>query len=328
MTTTDRRPHSAKWSQAVLDVIDTLQGEDNWDDRGWIVDPFAGIGNGLADVFNHNHLWGIEIEAAWADHPDTPWWIRQGDALDASYYPMTVENGGEGIGAIVTSPTYGNRMADRYRGPKCSECDGHGIASSGLPADVDYCGHCNGSGVIPFLTTTSAESGEVVVVADGDTCGHCKGYGRMLADGTAQPDPPDPELTSQTCDRCKGSGFDGTGRRGYAVDLGKHPEPGSSASLQWGPAYRIFHHRWLALIADLVPAGRPIVINMSDHIRQHQRRHVCAWWIQAAAEAGLALAGAYPAETPRWGSGANRDARTEHELVLLFHNCNTNRSAE
>lgn len=251
----ERRPHSAKWSAEVIDLIAAAHEAEPF--PGPVVDPFAGIGHGLADALPDVELWGLEIQPQWADHPDTPGWIRQGDALDLLAYPAK-------LGTVITSPTYGNRMADKYRGPKCE---------------------------------------------------HCAGFGY---DGPAIPDDMAP------CHVCGGTGHDGTGRRGYAIDLGEIPADGSSAVLQWGPKYKAFHHRWLLLMARLLPEGRRrLIINMSDHYRAWARQHVCAWWVGAAAEHGFAIVGAYPANTRRHTLGANGSARADEELVLVFNRSKT-----
>lgn len=70
-----------------------------------VLDPFAGAGgiHELAD-FIDIHITAVEIEPEWAAlHPLTD----VGDALDLKYDDGTFD-------AIVTSPTYGNRLADHH----------------------------------------------------------------------------------------------------------------------------------------------------------------------------------------------------------------------
>lgn len=95
--------HPAPFSDDILDVIaGFVVGFDR------VLDPFAGVGNihrlrGLAGV---RETIGIELEPEWAEHhPDT----ITGNALD-----MVALVGAETISAIVTSPAYGNRMADHH----------------------------------------------------------------------------------------------------------------------------------------------------------------------------------------------------------------------
>lgn len=92
--------HPAKFSDPILDVLkEELVGV-----RGVALDPFAGTGKvhllqrrGLRTV-------GIEIEPEWAEiHPQTV----VGNALSLPFPDRTFD-------AIVTSPCYGNRMADAH----------------------------------------------------------------------------------------------------------------------------------------------------------------------------------------------------------------------
>lgn len=90
------RPHPAPFSQAILDALRPLVQPD------WLVlDPFAGIGRvhelGARSI-------GVELEHEWAcQHPRT----IVADALCLPFADQTFE-------AIVTSPSFGNRMADHH----------------------------------------------------------------------------------------------------------------------------------------------------------------------------------------------------------------------
>lgn len=95
--------HPAQFSDDILNVIAVyVAGLDR------ILDPFAGVGGvhrlrGLAGV---RETIGIELEPEWAaKHPDT----ISGDALD-----MVGLVGLNSVDAVVTSPAYGNRMADHH----------------------------------------------------------------------------------------------------------------------------------------------------------------------------------------------------------------------
>lgn len=105
-----RPRHDAKFSVEVLEIFRALAG----DLPGPIVDPFAGVG--LIDTIGRADVIGIELEPEWATASPV---VRQGDALDPGAYP-------DEVGTIMTSPTYGNRMADRYLGPVCAACLGEG----------------------------------------------------------------------------------------------------------------------------------------------------------------------------------------------------------
>lgn len=92
--------HPAKFSDAILAAIEPLLPE--W---GVILDPFAGTGRIHQLETALRWTYGIEIEPEWAAlHPNT----RVGNALN-------LPAGWTGLfDAIVTSPTYGNRMADHH----------------------------------------------------------------------------------------------------------------------------------------------------------------------------------------------------------------------
>jgi DNA modification methylase len=95
------KEHPATYSDAILDKLaEHVQGAEV------VLDPFAGTGR-IHELRDRGvqHTIGIELEAEWADkHPDT----IHGSALEARHLvPADVD-------AIVTSPTYGNRMADHH----------------------------------------------------------------------------------------------------------------------------------------------------------------------------------------------------------------------
>jgi len=96
-------PHPAKFSDAVLDKVAELC------DPTWVsLDPFAGIGrcHDLAVRGAVAQMVGIEIEPEWArQHPNT---------ICASVLDIDQIFGPESFDAVITSPCYGNRMADHH----------------------------------------------------------------------------------------------------------------------------------------------------------------------------------------------------------------------
>jgi hypothetical protein len=106
-------PHPATFSKAILEVIASHLREVGV--PRWVLDPFAGIGgvHKLRDLAGVTSTFGFEREREWArQHPDTLW----GDAFDLldCVSPRTFD-------AIVTSPSYGNRMADHHEARDSSE---------------------------------------------------------------------------------------------------------------------------------------------------------------------------------------------------------------
>ncbi len=95
--------HPARYSPEVLNLFaDLLASYSPLGAR--VLDPFAGTGriHEFADL-GYDTV-GVELEKEWADlHERT----QQGDALDLPFDADTFD-------AIVTSPTYGNRLADSH----------------------------------------------------------------------------------------------------------------------------------------------------------------------------------------------------------------------
>lgn len=120
-------PHPAKFSAAILPVIDELLG-----DAITVLDPFAGVGL-IHSLPTKRVTFGIEIEPEWANqHPRT----AVGDAL---HLPFTDNF----FNAIATSPCYGNRMADHHNAKDPSKRVGYKFAlgrdpSAGSSATLHY----------------------------------------------------------------------------------------------------------------------------------------------------------------------------------------------
>ena len=107
---TKRRPpppkdHPAPFSDPILDQAAEHLRE--FETTGVVLDPFAGTGrvHELAGRIGVRTI-GVELEPEWAaKHPDTV----EGNALSLT---DTIDH--RSVDAIVTSPTYGNRMADHH----------------------------------------------------------------------------------------------------------------------------------------------------------------------------------------------------------------------
>lgn len=97
--------HPAKFTPSILAAIEPLLPK-----TGLILDPFAGTGRVHELRAEDRHTIGVELEPEWAAmHPDT----FVGNALALPW-------DGETFDAIVTSPTYGNRMADHHEAKDAS----------------------------------------------------------------------------------------------------------------------------------------------------------------------------------------------------------------
>lgn len=105
MTTTPTTPrHPARYTAALLPIFaDALRGV-----SGIVLDPFAGTGHALerlARMVPAATFVGIEIQPQYV--ATGPALLRLGSALALDFTDGSVD-------AIVTSPTYGNRMADHH----------------------------------------------------------------------------------------------------------------------------------------------------------------------------------------------------------------------
>lgn len=136
--------HPAKYSRPIIDTIRThlrtlLPSGPLAPVR--ILDPFAGVG-GIHELAPEYDTTGIELEPEWAAcHPRTT-------VGDATQLPFV--NGW--FDAVVTSPAYGNRMADSYDGSRdrCPMCDGGVIEVVDPTWDTGFeqmCEHCDGTGL-------------------------------------------------------------------------------------------------------------------------------------------------------------------------------------
>lgn len=122
-------PHPAKFSAGVIDTIgDVLR--DHLPSAGGpaapaILDPFAGVG-GIHEFSIQStgayHTYAVEIEPEWAEQSALigPTWCGDFFEFDpvqvsmAGWYSQSYHQWPTQFDAIVTSPTYGNRMADRH----------------------------------------------------------------------------------------------------------------------------------------------------------------------------------------------------------------------
>jgi tRNA G10 N-methylase Trm11 len=104
-----------------------------------VLDPFAGVGGVHVFGAAGYSTVGVEIEPRWAAaHPGT----IVGDATRLPFDAWRFD-------AAVTSPTYGNRLADTYDGGRdtCKACAGNGTVFCADDDDIgDACDVCHGSG--------------------------------------------------------------------------------------------------------------------------------------------------------------------------------------
>lgn len=113
-----------------------------------ILDPFAGTGKiHRLGQLGYDTL-GVELEPEWAGHHER---TMVGDSRN-----LADELARRGIGpvdGIVTSPCYGNRMADTYAGENvCPACKGTGVADLAAGDPPGTCERCEGTGEVEPTT--------------------------------------------------------------------------------------------------------------------------------------------------------------------------------
>jgi SAM-dependent methyltransferase len=101
-----------------------------------VLDPFAGVGGVHKLASPYIHTVGVELMPKWAvAHRDTI--VGDATQLPADWAAT--------FDAVVTSPCYGNRMADHHNASDpCSRCDGDGIEPHKA---FTVCTKCKGSGL-------------------------------------------------------------------------------------------------------------------------------------------------------------------------------------
>lgn len=111
---------------------------------------------------------------------------------------------------------------------------------------------------------------------------------------------------------------DGSRRHSYTFDIGHDLHPNNSGTLQWGIAYRVFHDAaWTECLRVLGPEAL-VIVNVSNHIRLGVEQPVTEWHLQWFLAHGCLIADLDRVVTPRLRDGANREARSLFESILVL----------
>lgn len=138
--------------------------------------------------------------------------------------------------------------------------------------------------------------------AAGDLCRQCKGA--KLVDG-------------RKCTLCKGKGL--SPRKSYKTSLGRDPSDGSSATLQWGPAWRDFHKRYFADgMWSLLDDGGLAILNIKNHERHYEMQRVVEWCITAMFDQGFYIEAVLPVATRGMRFGAHWNQRAAVEQIVVM----------
>lgn len=244
--------HPAQYSPEVLEAIDEVLASNHPLSPRMglrILDPYAGKGSGVdAWAATGYDAIGVELEPEWGCASPR---IVQGSALQLSALDL-----GGTFDAVITSPCYGNRMADNHEAK-------------------DPCKAC-----VPGMS-----------------------------------DAPTLDASGGVCKTCGGTGL--SSRITYRHKLGRMPSQGSAAVMQWGNAYRHHHSQFVHSAIDVLEPEALIIINMKNHIRDGREQLVSEWWVNTLLVRGCRLLEVRPVRTQGMGFGANADARTDREFLIV-----------
>lgn len=104
---------------------------------------------------------------------------------------------------------------------------------------------------------------------------------------------------------------------GYAPALGRPLTEGNTAETGWTSKYRRMHERAWRRAYDLLDVGGWLVVNVKDHYRGEARQPVVAWHRATMRHVGFDIYDELEVPVPSMKFGQNRDARVEHEHIII-----------
>lgn len=225
------------------------------------------------------------------------------------------------IGSILTDletagllSLIGARALDPFAGTgKIHQLRAMGLETLGIEIEPEWAEQHPGT-IVGDATAIDVEAGSFDLMIT-SPC-----YGNRMADKheakdlcSACKDRPVAEV--RDCSMCGGLGL--SKRNTYRHALGRALSPGSSAGMQWGPAYRHLHEQaWREAVRVVVPDGF-LIVNISNHIRDGEEQRVVEWHLNTLLLIGCRLFEARRIRTPRLGFGANGDSRVDGESILV-----------
>lgn len=255
--------HPAKFSQEILDALDVIIPL-----GVRVLDPMAGVG--YIHRLEGRDTLGIDIEPEWAGaHPRN----RLGNALALPWKDGTLP-------WVVTSPSYGNRMADHHDAKeKCKTCGGLGVV------------------VVEAASDMSADALQAGALTEGRRCPKCGGVGTR-------------EYKRLTYRHTLGRPLhpDNSGQLAWGSKYRRFHERA------WGEVHRVLepggrfvlnvknHHRTIGTGDD----------------RRQEVMHVWEWHRDHLISIGFRLVTTLLVEVRGMGFGQNRDAREPYEYLGVF----------
>lgn len=127
-----------------------------------------------------------------------------------------------------------------------------------------------------------------------------------------------PTYGNRMADKHQPSPSDTSKRNTYKHTLGRNLTPGSSAGMQWGEEYRVFHVTCWNEVYRLLKPGGLFVLNVKDHIRAGVKQPVVAWHRAVCKQLKFILI--EDIEIPVRGNrqGENHEVRVDVEHVMVL----------
>lgn len=281
-TTIARKRHPAPFPQYILDEFALiLTAQRRHVGRALrILDPFAGIGrvHNLPDRLGETV--GVEIEPEWAA-------CRAGTIVgDATQLP---DEWTSSFDAVVTSPCYGNRLADHHEArDSCPKCDGIGVTWTP-----------EGCGDAPMICPDCSSIG----------CA-CGGIGKAMRRHVLNCG----RCRSRKCGSCHGTGL--SFRHTYRHVLGRMPDERSAGAMQWGAAYRDLHESAWREARRVVRADGLMLVNMKNHIRHDVEQYVVEWHEITLNRVGFDVLDVRYVSAPGIRHGSNYSKRVDFESII------------
>lgn len=127
--------HGAKFSPEIMDeIVEFLL--DEWDEGQLdfkILDPFAGVGT-IHDLkklsFFNISTYAVEIEPEWAKES-----LSKGPTLNMDFLKADLRYYGAPYDLVITSPCYGNRLADHHNAQDGSTRNGYKFWLNRMPTE-------------------------------------------------------------------------------------------------------------------------------------------------------------------------------------------------
>ena len=112
---------------------------------------------------------------------------------------------------------------------------------------------------------------------------------------------------------------DGSKRNTYTHCLGRKLHENNSGKMQWGKQYMELHEMAWNECFRVLRVGGIFVLNFKNHIRNGVEIDAFSWHVSTIIKTGFSVREIVRVDCDGNGFGANRDARTGYEFVVMFH---------